>query len=140
MWEGIVSFYNEFLLDYMNTASSLLARRLSSDFYMRSILHMQEWEERFLVHTTEYWIISHGHPLREFWDVFFLVWSNIGSCHLKSWIICLLSFFCAGTPQGVGPVKIGQKITAGITDLIDVHFNVEKRKRPGSCWASSHPI
>ncbi|KAJ6430874.1 hypothetical protein OIU84_018389 [Salix udensis] len=38
-----------------------------------------------------------------------------------------------GTPQGVGPVKIGQKITAGITDLIDVHFNVEKRKRPGSC-------
>ncbi|KAJ6722126.1 ACYLPYRUVASE FAHD2 MITOCHONDRIAL-RELATED [Salix viminalis] len=38
-----------------------------------------------------------------------------------------------GTPQGVGPVKIGQTITAGITDLIDVHFNVEKRKRPGSC-------
>lgn len=40
---------------------------------------------------------------------------------------------CAGTPQGVGPVKAGQKITAGITDLIDVHFNVEKRKRAGSC-------
>ncbi|KAF2289153.1 hypothetical protein GH714_029134 [Hevea brasiliensis] len=37
-----------------------------------------------------------------------------------------------GTPQGVGPVKVGQKITAGITDLLDVHFNVEKRRRPGS--------
>ncbi|OAY56041.1 probable acylpyruvase FAHD1, mitochondrial [Manihot esculenta] len=37
-----------------------------------------------------------------------------------------------GTPQGVGPVKVGQKITAGITDLIDVHFNVENRRRPGS--------
>ncbi|KDP27823.1 hypothetical protein JCGZ_18903 [Jatropha curcas] len=35
-----------------------------------------------------------------------------------------------GTPPGVGPVKIGQKITAGITDLVDVQFNVEKRIRP----------
>jgi hypothetical protein len=47
MWEGIVSFYIEFSLDYMNTASSLLAPRLSSDLYMRSILHMQVWEESF---------------------------------------------------------------------------------------------
>ncbi|XP_038724163.1 probable acylpyruvase FAHD1, mitochondrial isoform X2 [Tripterygium wilfordii] len=38
-----------------------------------------------------------------------------------------------GTPQGVGPVKAGQKITAGISDLIDVQFNVEKRRKPGSC-------
>ncbi|WCJ23462.1 Acylpyruvase FAHD1 mitochondrial [Euphorbia peplus] len=38
-----------------------------------------------------------------------------------------------GTPEGVGPVKAGQKITAGITDLIDVHFDVEKRTKPGSC-------
>ncbi|KAI6681634.1 hypothetical protein NL676_035515 [Syzygium grande] len=37
-----------------------------------------------------------------------------------------------GTPQGVGPVKVGQKITAGITGLIDIHFNVEQRRRPGS--------
>ncbi|EEF45566.1 probable acylpyruvase FAHD1, mitochondrial [Ricinus communis] len=37
-----------------------------------------------------------------------------------------------GTPQGVGPVKVGQRITAGITDLLNVHFNVEKRRRPGS--------
>ncbi|KAF8394594.1 hypothetical protein HHK36_020808 [Tetracentron sinense] len=36
-----------------------------------------------------------------------------------------------GTPQGVGPVKAGQKITAGITDLVDVHFNVEKRQKRG---------
>ncbi|CAK9160236.1 unnamed protein product [Ilex paraguariensis] len=38
-----------------------------------------------------------------------------------------------GTPQGVGPVKTGQKIDAGITGLLDVHFNVEKRQRPKSC-------
>ncbi|KAL9407765.1 hypothetical protein AB3S75_046331 [Citrus x aurantiifolia] len=37
-----------------------------------------------------------------------------------------------GTPQGVGPVKVGQKITAGITGLLDVHFDIEKRRRPGS--------
>lgn len=37
-----------------------------------------------------------------------------------------------GTPKGVGPVKAGQKITAGITDLLDVHFNVGKRQRPSS--------
>lgn len=35
-----------------------------------------------------------------------------------------------GTPQGCGPVRAGQKITAGITGLIDVYFNVQKRKRP----------
>ncbi|KAK6146184.1 hypothetical protein DH2020_020053 [Rehmannia glutinosa] len=34
-----------------------------------------------------------------------------------------------GTPQGVGPVKIGQKIDAGITGLLDVHFDVERRHR-----------
>ncbi|RZC94068.1 hypothetical protein C5167_016365 [Papaver somniferum] len=34
-----------------------------------------------------------------------------------------------GTPQGVGPVKAGQKITAGITDLMDIYFDVEKRRR-----------
>lgn len=37
---------------------------------------------------------------------------------------------CAGTPQGVGPVKVGQKIDAGITGLLDIHFNVKKRQRP----------
>ncbi|XP_044498165.1 probable acylpyruvase FAHD1, mitochondrial [Mangifera indica] len=37
-----------------------------------------------------------------------------------------------GTPPGVGPVKAGQKITAGITGLLDVHFDVAKRRRPGS--------
>ncbi|KAG4942214.1 hypothetical protein AAZX31_17G027300 [Glycine max] len=35
-----------------------------------------------------------------------------------------------GTPPGVGPVKEGQTITAGITGLVDVQFNVEKRARP----------
>lgn len=37
-----------------------------------------------------------------------------------------------GTPPGVGPVKVGQKITAGITGLLDVYFDIEKRRRPGS--------
>lgn len=37
-----------------------------------------------------------------------------------------------GTPQGVGPVKVGQKITAGVTGLLDVHFDVDKRRKLGS--------
>ncbi|KZV29534.1 hypothetical protein F511_00812 [Dorcoceras hygrometricum] len=32
-----------------------------------------------------------------------------------------------GTPKGVGPVKIGQKIEAGLTGLLDVHFDVGRR-------------
>lgn len=35
-----------------------------------------------------------------------------------------------GTSEGVGPVKVGQKITAGITGLLDVHFDVDKRRKP----------
>ncbi|PKU86760.1 probable acylpyruvase FAHD1, mitochondrial [Dendrobium catenatum] len=34
-----------------------------------------------------------------------------------------------GTPPGVGPVKIGQKITAGITGFIDAHFDVQRRQK-----------
>lgn len=34
-----------------------------------------------------------------------------------------------GTPQGVGPVKAGQKVTAGITGLLDVHYDVGMRKK-----------
>ncbi|KAM5568925.1 putative acylpyruvase FAHD1, mitochondrial [Rosa sericea] len=37
-----------------------------------------------------------------------------------------------GTPKGVGPVKAGQKITAGITNLVDVQFNVDKRRQGSS--------
>ncbi|KAK6913748.1 Fumarylacetoacetase-like, C-terminal [Dillenia turbinata] len=37
-----------------------------------------------------------------------------------------------GTPKGVGPVKAGQRITAGITGILDVHFNVEKRQKTRS--------
>ncbi|MQM05243.1 hypothetical protein Taro_038051 [Colocasia esculenta] len=36
-----------------------------------------------------------------------------------------------GTPPGVGPVRAGQKIFAGITGLIDVNYDVQKRQRPG---------
>ncbi|XP_071693594.1 oxaloacetate tautomerase FAHD1, mitochondrial [Rutidosis leptorrhynchoides] len=32
-----------------------------------------------------------------------------------------------GTPKGVGPVKVGQKIEAGITGLLDMHFDVGRR-------------
>ncbi|KAJ8623238.1 hypothetical protein MRB53_031767 [Persea americana] len=39
-----------------------------------------------------------------------------------------------GTPKGVGPVRAGQKITAGITGLIDVYFDVQKRRRPVARW------
>ncbi|ONK68460.1 uncharacterized protein A4U43_C05F11850, partial [Asparagus officinalis] len=37
-----------------------------------------------------------------------------------------------GTPQGVGPVRAGQKITAGISGIIDVQFDVQKRQRAAS--------
>ncbi|CAA7398412.1 unnamed protein product [Spirodela intermedia] len=33
-----------------------------------------------------------------------------------------------GTPQGVGPVRVGQRISAGITGLVDVHFDVGRRQ------------
>jgi acylpyruvate hydrolase len=32
-----------------------------------------------------------------------------------------------GTPSGVGPVKAGQKITAGITGLVEMSFDVKLR-------------
>eukprot|EP01018_Ginkgo_biloba_P027885 Gb_40316 [translate_table: standard] len=34
-----------------------------------------------------------------------------------------------GTPPGVGPVKAGQAITAGITDLIEMSFDVQPRQK-----------
>lgn len=37
-----------------------------------------------------------------------------------------------GTPQGVGPVKEGQKVTAGISGILDIDFNVAKRQKSGS--------
>lgn len=42
------------------------------------------------------------------------------------------AFVCVGTPQGVGPVKVGQKIDAGITGLLDINFNVERREKTKS--------
>jgi acylpyruvate hydrolase len=35
-----------------------------------------------------------------------------------------------GTPEGVGPVHAGDKVTAGITGLVDVHFDVQRRTKP----------
>ncbi|CAM0877630.1 unnamed protein product [Alopecurus aequalis] len=34
-----------------------------------------------------------------------------------------------GTPEGVGPVRIGQKIKAGITGIIEAEFDVQRRNR-----------
>ncbi|KAM0878463.1 hypothetical protein ACQ4PT_034873 [Festuca glaucescens] len=34
-----------------------------------------------------------------------------------------------GTPEGVGPVRIGQKIKAGITGIIEAEFDVQRRSR-----------
>lgn len=47
------------------------------------------------------------------------------------WVLanCIAQTVYAGTPKGVGPVKPGQKVTAGITNLLDIHFNVEKRQK-----------
>ncbi|CAH1442882.1 unnamed protein product [Lactuca virosa] len=33
-----------------------------------------------------------------------------------------------GTPKGVGPVKVSQKIEVGITGILDVHFDVGRRQ------------
>ncbi|KAL2922959.1 putative acylpyruvase FAHD1 mitochondrial [Bienertia sinuspersici] len=51
--------------------------------------------------------------------------------HISSFVTLLEGdVILTGTPEGVGPVKPGEKITAGITGLIDVIFNVEKRSAP----------
>ena len=60
--------------------------------------------------------------------------------HQKSflWVIHLFLRTSAGTPEGVGPVRVGQKIKAGITDLLDVEFDVQKRNRSFSADAISN--
>nr|XP_028947260.1 uncharacterized protein LOC114820524 [Malus domestica] len=55
---------------------------------------------------------------------------RIGRVRTRLWVE--LSSVVAGTPRGAGPVKTGQKITAGITNLVDVQFNIEKRQKQGS--------
>ncbi|KAI4345393.1 hypothetical protein L6164_012521 [Bauhinia variegata] len=57
---------------------------------------------------------------------------------LVSHISCMMTLFpgdviLTGTPPGVGPVKEGQTITAGITGFVETQFNVGRRKKPGSC-------
>ncbi|KAG9146537.1 hypothetical protein Leryth_020434 [Lithospermum erythrorhizon] len=48
--------------------------------------------------------------------------------HISSFMTLLEGdVILTGTPEGVGPVKVGQKIDAGITGLLDVYFNVGKR-------------
>ncbi|VFQ61060.1 unnamed protein product [Cuscuta campestris] len=53
--------------------------------------------------------------------------------HISS-IMTLLEgdIILTGTPKGVGPVNVGQKIEAGIRGLLDVHFDVGKRQRATS--------
>ncbi|XP_010445364.1 PREDICTED: acylpyruvase FAHD1, mitochondrial-like, partial [Camelina sativa] len=55
--------------------------------------------------------------------------------YLISYISSIMTLYegdviLTGTPEGVGPVKIGQKITAGITGLSEVQFDVERRVKP----------
>ncbi|KAK9671772.1 hypothetical protein RND81_12G053900 [Saponaria officinalis] len=51
--------------------------------------------------------------------------------HISSFMTLLEGdVILTGTPEGVGPVKPGQKITAGIKGLIDVEFDVAKRRVP----------
>ncbi|KAE8736037.1 Acylpyruvase FAHD1 [Hibiscus syriacus] len=57
--------------------------------------------------------------------------------YLISYISSIMTLFegdiiLTGTPQGVGPVMVGQKITAGITGLVDVRFDVGRRQKPES--------
>lgn len=56
---------------------------------------------------------------------------------INNWSLtyCTIDSVCAGSPQGVGPVKAGQKTTAGIAGLLVVRFDNKKRRRPGSAWA-----
>ncbi|KAH0904429.1 hypothetical protein HID58_043932 [Brassica napus] len=55
--------------------------------------------------------------------------------YLISYISSVMTLFkgdviLTGTPEGIGPVKIGQKITAGITGLSEVQFDVGRRVKP----------
>ena len=54
------------------------------------------------------------------------------------WVTHLFLCTSAGTPEGVGPVRVGQKIKDGITDLIDVEFDVQRRNRSFSGDAISN--
>ena len=38
------------------------------------------------------------------------------------------AWICSGTPSGVGPVKAGQRMKAGITGLAEMSFDVKARK------------
>ena len=35
-----------------------------------------------------------------------------------------------GTPEGVSEIKVGDRITAELTDLIDLEITVERAKKP----------
>ncbi|CAH8363590.1 unnamed protein product [Eruca vesicaria subsp. sativa] len=55
--------------------------------------------------------------------------------YLISYISSVMTLFkgdviLTGTPEGIGPVNIGQKITAGITGLSEVQFDVGRRVKP----------
>ena len=51
---------------------------------------------------------------------------RISCCHCFA-LVHLFLCTSAGTPEGVGPVRVGQKIKAGITDFIAVEFDVQRR-------------
>ena len=51
---------------------------------------------------------------------------RISCCHCFA-LVHLFLCTSAVTPEGVGPVRVGQKIKAGITDLINVELDVQRR-------------
>ncbi len=78
-----------------------------------------------------------------------ILWDSISNVHLwllrwylvkaqsplynKLWLKWVWDI--AGTPSGVGPVKAGQKITAGITGLVEMSFDVKLRvSQSASRW------
>lgn len=80
---------------------------------MYNIVHLQFLEYQHLLSAIIF-------PLRHFY--FFFLNPNHSRIHAHY----------VGTPEGVGPVRAGQKITAGITGIIDVHFDIQKRQKASS--------
>uniref|UniRef100_A0A7N1A117 Fumarylacetoacetase-like C-terminal domain-containing protein n=3 Tax=Kalanchoe fedtschenkoi TaxID=63787 RepID=A0A7N1A117_KALFE len=81
-------------------------------------------------HDLELWLKVDGEPRQQgsTADMIFRIPYLIS--HISSYMTLFEGdVILTGTPQGVGPVKAGNKVTAGITNLIDVNFNVARRQR-----------
>ncbi|KAL9237816.1 hypothetical protein vseg_012320 [Gypsophila vaccaria] len=82
-------------------------------------------------HDLELWLEVDGVPRQKgsTKDMIFTIPFLIS--HISSFMTLMKGdVILTGTPEGIGPVKPGQKITAGITGLVDVNFDVAKRSVP----------